>query len=301
MTSRIKIYLAGKIGQSNWREEIVYGLQDQFTADYYSVHDMQEWPILPYGVLGTHDYTGPYFVSDSHHPIEDHGWVGEPGVPRYNPEHEALGASGLTQIDRLQIADLCKKAILQSDMVFAWIDSPDAYGTLVEIGFAVGAGIHTAVAFSPSVSYASRHDMWFADAAPGGSCFAIDHSPRSALDQAIMFFLGRDYELDRQKRRGYVYLMQAEGTGRYKIGRSSDPARRVAELNRAGTIGPFRILLLRQIKTEDMVASEQALHSWFRGNRVQGEWFDLDSAQVQSLTEMTDVQLAYLTNRHREV
>lgn len=79
---------------------------------------------------------------------------------------------------------------------------------------------------------------------------------------------------------GYVYLLKAQGfhgplgciKGRYKIGLTNNPTRRLDELN--GSQAPCRIIGVRYIQVEDNLAVEQELHRKFKGDRKHGEWFD---------------------------
>ena len=79
---------------------------------------------------------------------------------------------------------------------------------------------------------------------------------------------------------GYVYFLKADGFhgalsaiyGRYKIGLSNNPERRLVELN--GQQAPCKILMLRAIQVSDMHTVEGELHKKFDANRKHGEWFD---------------------------
>lgn len=64
------IYLAGKIGPDDWRQDVVPGLQaawgDHWDPRKWSVDDA-EWPVIQNGALSVFDYTGPYFVETCSH------------------------------------------------------------------------------------------------------------------------------------------------------------------------------------------------------------------------------------------
>ena len=53
------------------------------------------------------------------------------------------------------------RALRAADALFAYIETGDAYGSLVEIGMAQALGIPTRVLFGPD---APRDDMWYAHA-----------------------------------------------------------------------------------------------------------------------------------------
>ena len=75
---------------------------------------------------------------------------------------------------------------------------------------------------------------------------------------------------------GYVYLIAADN-GTYKIGVSVDPKRRVKKM---GINLPYELEVVHTIPTEDMLATEKALHALFADKRVGGEWFELDESDV---------------------
>lgn len=54
------------------------------------------------------------------------------------------------------VVEKCLAALRTADVVFAWIDSLDCYGTIAEIGFAIGIGIPVLVAGPRRF-----RDMWF--------------------------------------------------------------------------------------------------------------------------------------------
>ena len=71
---------------------------------------------------------------------------------------------------------------------------------------------------------------------------------------------------------GYVYLVWAVGTPRYKIGRSKDPARRIEALN---TQSCYPLKLLDSCFFKDCVYHEIRLHALLDKYRVHGEWFEI--------------------------
>lgn len=76
---------------------------------------------------------------------------------------------------------------------------------------------------------------------------------------------------------GYVYLLKSEA-GHYKIGRSVNPE------SRHKTFGiqlPFRVSYECLIKTENMKRLEAELHEKFAHKRLDGEWFDLSTEDIE--------------------
>lgn len=76
---------------------------------------------------------------------------------------------------------------------------------------------------------------------------------------------------------GEVYLYKS---GRYyKIGKTNDTVRRGAELR---IQLPERVNLIHSIKTDDPSGIEAYWHKRFESKRMQGEWFDLSSAEIKA-------------------
>lgn len=84
-------------------------------------------------------------------------------------------------------------------------------------------------------------------------------------------------------REGWVYLVHAEGTNRYKIGRSVNPVVRAKDLEKQS---PYPLRLVKTFHTPDCVADEASLHEKFSSLRVHGEWFDLPPEKVNRYVEV---------------
>jgi len=152
----MNIYLAGKVGYKDWRHAIVDGLENanqDFNTDDY----IEDWHVMNGAIYGEHNYTGPFFIrghsthgDNTHgcdlygHNIEDHGGNQRNAVPR-----------------------LCRTAIDRSDVVFCWMDDLTAYGSIFELGCAMGKGkqIFLAIKYNwePLEMQESRwfDDIWF--------------------------------------------------------------------------------------------------------------------------------------------
>jgi hypothetical protein len=146
----LKIYLAGKIRQNCWRQSIVAGLREALSDDCPSlcVNDDPAWPLLERSVFGVHSYTGPYFVSCDHgcyHGDDEHG---QGTQTKMRLDHNSTANENVVL--------RCLDAIKRSDLIFAWVDEPDCYGTVVEVGYAAALG--KTVAVSGPKRY---RDMWF--------------------------------------------------------------------------------------------------------------------------------------------
>lgn len=76
---------------------------------------------------------------------------------------------------------------------------------------------------------------------------------------------------------GFIYLIRDRYTGLYKIGRSNDPERRLADLRKEYTKLPieFDFYLAGVWETNYPVKMEKFAHESFEECRVRGEWFNL--------------------------
>lgn len=123
-----RVYLAGKIAKGDWRHALVPRLRSQLV----DLEPYGDWPVLPGAIRGTFDYVGPFFVACDHgcwHGPQSHG-MGAEG------DAEGMGSGSVFERRRF-VAKRCLEAIGRADIVFGWLDTLDAYGTLVEIGFAL--------------------------------------------------------------------------------------------------------------------------------------------------------------------
>lgn len=124
-----RIYLAGKIGPHDWRHQIVIGLRDKGLNSVSPETDDEPWPVFERAILGEHSFTGPHFIACDH--SCGHG-----------PSSHGTGAGKVTGCfdspSRATVLRRCFEAIRRSTFVFVWLDQPDVYGTLVEVGYAVG-------------------------------------------------------------------------------------------------------------------------------------------------------------------
>ena len=82
---------------------------------------------------------------------------------------------------------------------------------------------------------------------------------------------------------GYVYLLK--GGEYYKIGLSKNADRRIEEISPKL---PFETELICTITTEDMYELEAFLHEMFADKRANGEWFELDEADVETIRGLAD-------------
>jgi Meiotically up-regulated gene 113 len=83
--------------------------------------------------------------------------------------------------------------------------------------------------------------------------------------------LTQEMVLRYQKNNGWVYLLRAEGTNRYKIGRSVRPVERLERLKNQS---PYPLIVVDVAWSADSVLLESQLHKGFDKIRVYGEWFE---------------------------
>lgn len=295
----MKLYLAGKIGKYDWRHRIVTGLASISAAETEEGSDGAKysvfpgaWPITPRAIFGTHDYTGPYFVGNdpnhySYHGRDTHGvGVGMDELYQYDdtwrapwsPEDfaEADGSHYSYPSDstsRKHLIKLCLNAIIASDVVFVWMDSTTAYGTLFELGFAVA---HR----KPIWWAAPQHnndldDMWFARTVAREEVYGSDPLPllRTLLDKHAPTITG------------YVYLLKSGD--HFKIGKSKDVDRRLTQISPRT---PLPVALEHSIGSNDMHWLEAQLHTKYARYRTNGEWFALPPDAVAWFKEQTYIR-----------
>lgn len=83
-------------------------------------------------------------------------------------------------------------------------------------------------------------------------------------------------------RSGFIYLLHAEETPRYKIGLSIQPKQRRATINNQS---PFPVYVVDCYPVDDMPTAETYWHQRFESVRVHGEWFVLKPNQVAEFTQ----------------
>lgn len=86
---------------------------------------------------------------------------------------------------------------------------------------------------------------------------------------------------------GFIYLIQARGTRRYKIGLTTRSVeQRFNELNSSQS--PYPLELLEYIATDNVTETEGYLHSKFALQRRHGEWFEFSNRQLREVLREFD-------------
>lgn len=91
-----------------------------------------------------------------------------------------------------------------------------------------------------------------------------------------------------EQQQGYIYLLQAIGTNRFKIGKTAgNPYKRLSSIQ---TTSPYKLELLGVIETDHIDAKEEEVQQCFAPYRIQGEWFEFPAAILQQVLELFDPQ-----------
>ena len=145
------VYLAGKISKCGWRDKFpsvgIYDGMSCYQLGELSANANEELTI-----------TGPFFVSCDHGCYHGRGKHGVGAVDSLDSD-EWGGCMG-NFFNRSDVLYACKRQIDRAEIVFAYIDQDDCYGTLAEIGYAHAKEKDIVVVFSND---RLKRDMWFAD------------------------------------------------------------------------------------------------------------------------------------------
>ncbi len=154
------VYLAGTCEpkefsqRKNWRFELTEGF---FVGHKAKVSTREQVVRLSSGK--TIAYSGPHIQYD-------HGC--------YITEDHGIGYRS-----RQEVYDSSINGIEKSDLVFAWIDREDCYGTICEIGYAVAAGTTVAIAGPEHFE-----QLWFTYGMARATTFK-HKSPRAAFEELV--------------------------------------------------------------------------------------------------------------------
>lgn len=145
------VYLAGKITGDNWRDEIVPDWSEENHSPYYTssaVGDSsgKRWELVRNALAvptGQRlDYVGPWWSDFGE--CGGHGsasWCREPhayGLRAFDKHGAEVGTHKDDIAEsRAMVSRNVRKAIERCDLLFAWINSCDCFGTIFEIGYAV--------------------------------------------------------------------------------------------------------------------------------------------------------------------
>jgi nucleoside 2-deoxyribosyltransferase len=155
----------------DWRYSIAPGLKNwlargsKMSCSFEKYADSE---LASLELLGGHDYSGPY----------------------YEVRYQQHGCYDLGETNHAQSSDdsarrtfrACCSNIANSDVVFAWIEDFDCFGTLWELGFAFGQGIPVFVA-TPETKPAPD-DLWFSF--QSARAIVKNDSPKAAFESFLI-------------------------------------------------------------------------------------------------------------------
>lgn len=133
------VYCIGKIAPNDWRHDLVLRLRG---------HRHEDGPLD----CDAYRYCGPFFENCDHgcaHGPGSHGVLGEPG----------LGCEEIQRTTQHRVWQRNMKALEAASAVFAFIETDDAFGSLVELGVAQAMRTPCWVLFAPG---ADPDAMWYA-------------------------------------------------------------------------------------------------------------------------------------------
>lgn len=149
-----RIYLAGKVRKNCWRHDLVPALRGW---------NRDEGPLSSQDFV----YVGPIFQSC------DHGC-------RHRPRSHGLAKKGCDgiEITRHEVFENNQAALCFADLVIAFVDATDAYGTIAEIVWAAASKIPVYLFFGHGIE---PDEFWyvsqFAEPWPGCSVITRDRLP----------------------------------------------------------------------------------------------------------------------------
>jgi hypothetical protein len=135
-----KIYLAGKISKNGWRGALIE-LRGLTWSDA---------PVL----MGHHFYVGPFFVSC------DHGCYHIPTGHGSGKITAKVCNDDFPPLTRAQVHHHCLSAINTCDVVVAYINEPECYGTVVEIQYALDKNKRVIVCFAEGIATPEVNEYW---------------------------------------------------------------------------------------------------------------------------------------------
>jgi hypothetical protein len=166
----MRVFLAGKVDPLHgaWRDALMdrvwlWDAHDRTRRDHArwvlprELDDPLEYPAWPQEpnqwVLGRHQYVGPFVVQpptelETKYTGDFHGntWTGQHGW--------------MDDAERQQIVEANRRALRGADLCFCYLNTPDCFGTLVELGYAIAHRVFTFVLVNPDAEW-EQDDYWY--------------------------------------------------------------------------------------------------------------------------------------------
>lgn len=138
------IYIAGKMEDDEWRFQFFdpHNVPDDhaYQQGYhpFTIEHRASWPAKSHVTVCGLAYTGPFFVDV----YGGHGYGYMDGDAHGSNIDSADSYKSVKALEakRRLVQQWCFSAIQRADLVFAWIDGIDCYGTIAEIGYAKAVG-----------------------------------------------------------------------------------------------------------------------------------------------------------------
>lgn len=169
---KVKVYLAGKVTNNNWREAVYNdkitvvekGHRSRIKGETIDSDSYDEYYDSEYDA-GDFIVTGPHSIGC------DHGCyhLGKHAAAEVDWENLKL-----TKDD---VISACCHQIDKSNVLFAYIDSCDCCGTIAEIGYAKAKGKYIFILFK---NKRLKKKLWFVDSMANFSCCRFDKKNEDA-------------------------------------------------------------------------------------------------------------------------
>lgn len=157
---KVKVYLAGKITNNHWRNQIMPSLWGR-RNDFETISCGEDKFKTVKDAYYNYEYVGKDYIITGPHSIGcDHGcWHRQPhaSVSIGFTEDACMLQDG-SSITPKDVHVACCYQIKKSDCVFAYIDSLECYGTFAEIGYAYAKGKKIYILYSTP---ALQKELWF--------------------------------------------------------------------------------------------------------------------------------------------
>jgi len=177
----MKIFIGGKIREGYFRKGLVegnvrYHYDDNGTElkDFDAIKKLLEINgtiVLKNAIFDKYDYTGAFFIGSG-----DNKKAKNLGKKENKDQNKKIAGS------KRLVANIALQNVSNCDMFFAWLDTEDAFGTIVEIGYAKALGKPIYLA-----GYEKFREMWFVYKMADE--FVYHDEPKEALRLSI-----EDYE-----------------------------------------------------------------------------------------------------------
>lgn len=118
------------------------------------------------------------------------------------------------------------------------------------------------------------------------------------MSEKLIYVIGHRPTEAKWKNRGLPIESEPRVADYHKIGIGQNPEKRVDVLS-VGT--PHELELVTTIESSDPKAVESELHSQFNFGRQSGEWFKLNSNQLNSLIALSHIEPGEVQSVHKPV